>query len=148
MTTPKLKLLPLDLSDLNAFDQAMHSNTRPFLTPFRDLGAVLGLLLAVTTGCKPSAPSADNSSVPAATGGAGKPLTIALMPKSKGNGYFIVCRQGAEDAAKELGVKLLYDGPTDPDPAKQNEIVETWITRGVHVIAAACENREGISTAL
>ena len=70
------------------------------------------------------------------------------MPKSKGNGYFIACRQGAEDAARELGVKLLYDGPTEPDPAKQNEIVETWITRGVDVIAAACENREGISTAL
>jgi ABC-type sugar transport system substrate-binding protein len=70
------------------------------------------------------------------------------MPKSKGNAYFIACRQGAEDAAKELGVKLLYDGPTEPDPAKQNEIVETWITRGVDVIAAACENRESISTAL
>jgi ABC-type sugar transport system substrate-binding protein len=70
------------------------------------------------------------------------------MPKSKGNSYFIACRQGAEDAAKELGVKLLYDGPTEPDPAKQNEIVETWITRGVDVIAAACENPEGISTSL
>jgi len=70
------------------------------------------------------------------------------MPKSKGNAYFIAARQGAEEAAKELGVKLLYDGPTEPDPARQNEIVETWITRGVDVIAAACENREGISTAL
>ena len=43
-------------------------------------------------------------------------------------------RKGAEQAAKELGVKLLRDGPTEPDPAKQNEIVETWITRGVDVI--------------
>lgn len=78
----------------------------------------------------------------------GKQLTIALLPKSKGNAYFISCRKGAEEAAKELGVKLLYDGPTEPDPAKQNEIVETWITRGVDVIAAAVENRGGISTAL
>ena len=106
-------------------------------------------LLALAAGCKPSAPSGssgDTHSV--ASSGVGKPLTIALMPKSKGNAYFMACRQGAEDAAKELGVKLLYDGPTDPDPAKQNEIVETWITRGVDVIAAACENRDGISTAL
>ncbi len=79
---------------------------------------------------------------------AGKPLTIAMMPKSKGNAYFIACRRGAEEAAKELGVELLWDGPTDPDPAKQNEIVETWITRGVDVIAVAVENREGISSAL
>ena len=78
----------------------------------------------------------------------GRQLTIAMMPKSKGNAYFISCRKGAEEAAKELHVKLLWDGPTEPDPAKQNEIVETWITRGVDVIAVACENRAGISTAL
>src|SRR5216683_3183089 len=68
-----------------------------------------------------------------------KPLTVAMMPKSKGNAYFIACRKGAEEAARELGVKLIWDGPTDPDPAKQNEVVETWITRGVDVIAAAVE---------
>ncbi len=77
-----------------------------------------------------------------------KPLTVAMMPKSLGNAYFIACRAGAEEAATELGVKLLWDGPREPDPAKQNEIVETWITHGVDVIAVAVENREGISTAL
>ncbi len=106
--------------------------------------ASLGVVLA---GCKPSSPSSD-AGTPAPGGAAGRQLTIAFMPKSKGNAYFIACRAGAEQAAKELNVKLLYDGPTEPDPAKQNEIVETWITRGVDVIAAACENREGISTAL
>ena len=75
-------------------------------------------------------------------------LTIAMMPKSKGNAYFIACRKGAEEAARELGVELIWDGPTDPDPAKQNEIVDTWITRGVDVIAVAVENREGISSVL
>ena len=43
---------------------------------------------------------------------------------------------------------MIFDGPTTPDPAKQNEIIENWITLGVDVIAAACENRDGISTAL
>jgi ABC-type sugar transport system substrate-binding protein len=82
------------------------------------------------------------------TSGDGAKLTIALMPKSKGNAYFISCKKGADKAAAELGVELLFDGPTDPDPAKQNEIVENWITLGVDAIAAACENKEGISTAL
>ncbi len=77
-----------------------------------------------------------------------RPLTVAMMPKSKGNAYFIACRKGAEEAAKELGVKLIWDGPTDPDPAKQNEVIDTWITRGVDVIAVAVENREGISSVL
>jgi ABC-type sugar transport system substrate-binding protein len=70
------------------------------------------------------------------------------MPKSKGNAYFISCKKGAEDAAQEMGTELLFDGPTDPDPARQNEIIENWTTLGVDVIAVACENREGIATAL
>jgi ABC-type sugar transport system substrate-binding protein len=78
----------------------------------------------------------------------GKKFTIAFMPKSKGNAYFISCGNGAKKAAADLDVTLIIDGPTDPDPAKQNEIIENWITRGVDVIAAACENKEGISTAL
>src|SRR6266436_5230323 len=100
------------------------------------------LWLLVSTGCKKAEPGGEPPP------GGGKPITVALMPKSKGNAYFISCKKGAEEAAKELGVKLLWDGPTEPDPAKQNEIVETWITRGADVIAVAVENREGISTAL
>jgi rhamnose transport system substrate-binding protein len=75
-------------------------------------------------------------------------LTIAMMPKSKGNPYFASCRVGAEEAARELGVRLLWDGPTETDAAKQNEVVDAWITRGVDVIAAAVENKEALATPL
>lgn len=75
-------------------------------------------------------------------------LMIAMMPKSKGNAYFISCKHGADRAAKELGFELLFDGPTDSNAAKQNEIVENWITLGVDVITVAAENKQGISTAL
>lgn len=85
---------------------------------------------------------------PAGSPATDREITVAMMPKSKGNAYFVACRQGAEDAAKELGVKLLWDGPTDPDPARQNEIVDTWVTRGVDVISVAVENRVGISSSL
>jgi ABC-type sugar transport system substrate-binding protein len=71
-----------------------------------------------------------------------------MLPKSKGNAYFISVKAGADKAAKELGIQLLFDGPTDSNAAKQNEIVENWITLGVDVIAVAAENKEGISTAL
>ena len=77
-----------------------------------------------------------------------KKSVIAMMPKAKGDPYFISCRKGAEEAAKEVGAELLWDGPTDLDPAKQNEVVEAWITRGVDVIAVSVENKEGISTVL
>ncbi len=103
-------------------------------------------LVAFIAGC------GKNSEAPAAGGGASKPagkkLTVALLPKSKGNAYFISCQKGAQKAAGELGDELIFDGPTGTDPAKQNEIVDNWITLGVDVIAAACENKEGISTTL
>ncbi len=92
---------------------------------------VLGLLAGLT-------------SVSAADG----KLMITMMPKAKGNAYFITCKVGADKAAKELGVELLFDGPTDSNAAKQNEIVENWITLGVDVITVAAENKEGLSTAL
>jgi rhamnose transport system permease protein len=78
----------------------------------------------------------------------GKKLTIAMMPKSKGNDYFRACHKGAEEAAQELGVELLWDGPTHTDPAAQNRIIDTWITRGVDVIAVAVENPGGLSDVL
>src|SRR5438094_612307 len=109
--------------------------TKLFLTSVPLAALMLG-------GCKKSEPGQGDKSV------ASGQITIAMMPKSKGNAYFISCRKGADEAAKELGCKLLWDGPTEPDPAKQNEIVDTWITRGVDVIAVAVENREGISTSL
>jgi len=84
---------------------------------------------------------------PAARAAAHKPV-VAMMPKAKGDPYFISCRKGAEEAAQEAGVELVWDGPTDLDPAKQNEVVEAWITRGVDVIAVSVENEVAISTVL
>src|SRR3990170_3788908 len=81
-------------------------------------------------------------------GAADGAVTVAMMPKNKGNPYFVSCRQGAEEAAQALGVKLLWDGPTETDPAKQNDVVEAWITRGVQAIAVSVENREAMSRVL
>ena len=106
----------------------------------RRLGVVLGLAaLAVACG--------------GGTGGGGgaekgRGPTVAMMPKNKGNPYFVSCHKGAQEAADQLGVKLLWDGPTETDAAKQNEVVEAWITRGVDVIAVSVENKEAMSTVL
>lgn len=78
---------------------------------------------------------------------AGK-TTVGFLLKSKGNQYFVTCENGARAAAAELDIDLRVDGPINADPAKQNEIVENWITDGLDVIVAACENRDSISTAL
>lgn len=84
---------------------------------------------------------------PAGAAGESRPV-VAMMPKAKGDPYFVSCRVGAEEAARELGVELIWDGPTGLDAARQSEMVENWITRGVDVIAVAVENRGAISTSL
>ncbi len=84
----------------------------------------------------------------AGVGATGDRPVVAMMPKAKGDPYFISARAGAEEAAQEFGVTLLWDGPTDLDAARQNEMVEAWITSGVDAIAVSVENRVAISTVL
>lgn len=75
-------------------------------------------------------------------------VQVALLPKNKSDPYFASCKQGAEEAARELGVELLWEGPNDTDAARQSEIVEAWITRGVDVIGVSVENAASISGVL
>jgi rhamnose transport system substrate-binding protein len=89
----------------------------------------------------------------ARTAGAGdqhgkRRVTIGVMPKSKGDPYFISCRTGAEKAAADLDVDMIWDGPTELDAAKQNEVVEGWITRHVDAISVTVANAASISTVL
>jgi rhamnose transport system permease protein len=105
-------------------------------------GTNVWLVRSVATGTRPG-PSASTT-----TDASGHKLVVAMMPKAKGDPYFVSCRVGAEEAARELGIDLIWDGPTSLDAARQNEIIENWITRHVDVIGVAVENRAGISTVL
>jgi rhamnose transport system substrate-binding protein len=114
-------------------------------------GAILtGALLVAGTNIwlvRSFKPSGDVAGSASAESARHRPV-IAVMPKAKGDPYFVSCRKGAEEAARELGVDLIWDGPTSLDAAKQNEIVESWITRQVDVIAVSVENQAAISTVL
>src|SRR5262249_26669516 len=99
----------------------------------------------------PTVASQQGGSRSASSPSAAVPVTrpvVAMMPKAKGGPYFISCRAGAEEAARELGGELIWDGRTSLDAARQNELVENWITRRVDAIAVAVENRGGISSVL
>jgi rhamnose transport system substrate-binding protein len=93
-------------------------------------------------------PNRITSAIVPNTTAAARRVTVGVMPKAKGDPYFISCRLGAEEAAQELNVDLIWDGPTGLDAAKQNEVIEGWITRHVDAIAVSVENAPGISTVL
>ena len=116
--------------------------TKPALRWSALTGVAALLALAVFFLRSPQSSGGNNAAV------AGKRVTVAVMPKAKGDPYFISCKVGAEEAAQALNVDLIWDGPTGLDAAKQNELVQSWITRHVDAISVAVENAPGISTVL
>lgn len=103
-----------------------------------------GLLLicALLLGCSPTDTGSPQRPQPATGTGqnkdAGKKqIVIAMLPKLTNIAYFDACHQGAEKAAQELGVKLIYDGPAEPSGSEQNKFIETWIRQGVNAICVA-----------
>jgi ABC-type sugar transport system substrate-binding protein len=67
---------------------------------------------------------------------AGKQV-VALLPKLINIDYFDACKRGAMKAAADLGVTLIYDGPTEPSGSEQNKFIETWVRQGVSAIGIA-----------
>jgi simple sugar transport system substrate-binding protein/rhamnose transport system substrate-binding protein len=64
-------------------------------------------------------------------------LTIVVMPKLVGIPYFNASQAGAEQAGKDLGVNVIYAGPTTADAAEQVRMLEDFISRGVDAICVA-----------
>lgn len=66
---------------------------------------------------------------------AGDRITVGMIPMAKNDPYYFAVHEGANEAAKELNVELLYDGPLVDDAKIQNDIVEAWITKKIDVLA-------------
>ena len=73
---------------------------------------------------------------------------IAMIPRFNGDPYFASCREGAEEAARELDVHLIWQGPNAPDSTAQCQILETWLDRRVDAIAVAASEPYGVSVLL
>ena len=103
-------------------------------------------LTLLLSACERRASAPGGTASPGTTGGQ---LRIAVMPKLIGIDYFNACKQGAEEAAKELGdIDLQYDGPTEAKVDKQVEMIDTWVTQRVNAIAVACNDPVAIAPAL
>lgn len=95
----------------------------------------LACVVLVLAGCSKETPSQaagqpTNPSAPSA-------ITIAMLPKLVNIDYFNACKLGAETTARELGVTLIYDGPSEPSGSEQNKFFDTWIRQNVQAICVA-----------
>jgi rhamnose transport system substrate-binding protein len=70
---------------------------------------------------------------------------IALVVKSLGNGFFDAARQGAQEAAKELGgLEIIYAGPAKATAEGQVEIVNALIAQNVKAIAISANDPDAL----
>jgi len=97
--------------------------------------AAAGLVLAAIVGCGETAK--EGPAVPAKVAKKGISMTMGLMPRLVGTSYADACKRGAEEAGRELGVKVVFDGPTEADVSKQSEILDSWIDQRMDAIAVA-----------
>jgi ABC-type sugar transport system substrate-binding protein len=100
-------------------------------------GAALTLILMIglLAGCV-SSKSSNSSSQSTKSDSKGK-LKIAVVPKLVGIPYFNASQKGAEQAGKDLGVDVIYTGPTTADAAAQVKVIEDLISQKVDVLAVA-----------
>ena len=78
-----------------------------------------------------------------------KKRTIAVIPKGTAHLFWVTVRQGAEDAGKEFGVDILWNGPAqETDYGRQLEILDSMINRHVDGIVVAATEKKVLNQSL
>jgi ribose transport system substrate-binding protein len=109
------------------------------------LGAFACLL--VLAGCNGAAKptSEDKVSTATQTGQSGKKLKIAVVPKGTSHVFWNSVHAGAERAAKELGVEVIWKGPLlENDRAGQMDTVQDFVAKRVDGICLAPLDKQAL----
>lgn len=106
-------------------------------------GLVVVSLLAAA--CMPPATPVPPAAAPAPAGEekAGG-YRIGLVVKNLGNPFFEAVNRGAQEAAKELGDEVIFQGPATPTAEGQIEIIDALIAQRVDAIAVTANDPEAL----
>jgi simple sugar transport system substrate-binding protein len=126
--------------------------------PGRLIIAALALVALVAIGCGGS--SKNNSNSGASSGGSsggsgsqnvqltqGSGMTFAMVTHSDEGSFWSVVKKGAEQAAKEEGVKLIWS-PSNNDPQKQAQLIDAAVSQKVDGLAVSVPNYDAIKSSL
>jgi simple sugar transport system substrate-binding protein len=120
----------------------------------RGLRASLGLMVAVAlavfaVACgeekSPTGQSKTSTDNVALTQGGN--LTFAMVTHSDEGSFWSVVKKGAEQAAKDEGVKLIWS-PSNNDPQKQAQLIDAAISQKVDGLAVSVPNADAIKGSL
>jgi rhamnose transport system substrate-binding protein len=90
----------------------------------------------------PATQAATQPPIPTAATQTGR--TYALVPKNLGNPYFDAANQGAQLAAAELGVKVIYTGPTTADATAQITLLDSLIAQKVNGLMISADDADAL----
>ena len=102
-------------------------------------------LIAAACGVGQQGPSEQGNT---SGGGGGGQAKICMMPKLVGIPYFNASEKGAKEAAKELGVDLNYNGPSEAKAAEQVQMIEQMIQQQCDAISVAANDPEALAPAM
>lgn len=80
--------------------------------------------------------------------GQAKDLKFFFLPKIIGENFFEVAGRAAVEMGKELGVDVIYDGPTTASVSEQVRYINTAISMGVDAILVSSNSPDGLNQAL
>lgn len=108
-------------------------------------GWILAAIAMLIVGCgsgdnKDSGTSTGSTSTTGTTGSAdnGGSMDIAVIPKGSTHEFWKSVHAGADEAGKELGVNIIFNGPEkEDDKESQIKMVETMVNKGVKGIVLA-----------
>ena len=113
---------------------------------------VLGVALVVA-GCGNSGKNASGQSTTASKSKdnvaltQGGNLTFAMVTHSDEGSFWSVVKKGAQQAAKDEGVKLIWS-PSNNDPQKQAQLIDAAISQKVDGLAVSVPNYDAIKSSL
>jgi simple sugar transport system substrate-binding protein len=118
------------------------------------LVVVLALVALVAAGC--GGGSDNNKSDKASSSGGGTQavnltqggdLTFAMVTHSDEGSFWSVVKKGAQQAAKDEGVKLIWS-PSNNDPQKEAQLIDAAISQKVDGLAVSVPNADAIKGSL
>jgi len=77
----------------------------------------------------------------------GGDVTIAVVTHGDGGSFWSVAKRGAEDAAKDLGIRVRYS-ESNNDAQQQAQLIESAVTEKVDGLAVSAPDAEAISSAV
>src|SRR3954470_21686339 len=79
-----------------------------------------------------------------ASGGTSSGKQYVLVPKNLGNPYFDTANKGAQEAAKELGATVTYQGSATADAPAQIQLINSLIAQNVNGLAVSANDSDAL----